>query len=152
MVRRANARDIPSIVCIWKENIETSNTFVDIAFAFRRNRKYWFVSIDEGNNKITGFVAGTMKSSERGHISGIAVVPDRRRKGIGGKLIETAEDAFMRDGFKKITLEVRKSNVGAQNFYEKQGYTPTYVTGGYYPDGEDAINYEKNHSTQVIVM
>jgi ribosomal-protein-alanine N-acetyltransferase len=141
MIRSVDERDLISITRIWKENIETNNTFLDIAFAFSMNKRYWFVSVED--KRIVGFVAGTVKNRARGHVSGIAVIEGYRRKGIGKRLIETVENAFVLDSFQKVTLEVRKNNFGAQKFYERQGYAKTYTTRGYYPDGEDAINYEK---------
>lgn len=41
-------------------------------------------------------------------------------------------------------LEVRKSNIIAQKFYEKLGFTKIYTREKYYPDNyEDAYIYEK---------
>ncbi len=42
-------------------------------------------------------------------------------------------------GLKKITLEVRKSNQNAINFYKKNGFQEIFVRKAYYKNGEDAI-------------
>ncbi|MDY6865234.1 MAG: GNAT family N-acetyltransferase [Halobacteriota archaeon] len=141
MIRPATDDDISSIIYIWKGNIETNNTPADIAYAFRRFRKYWFVS--ESDRRISGFVAGTVKSTTRGHISGIAVLEEYQRCGMGNGLLSMLENAFISDGFKKITLEVRLSNMDARRLYEMRGFEQTHVVKGYYPDGEAAMNYEK---------
>ncbi|MDY6964544.1 MAG: ribosomal protein S18-alanine N-acetyltransferase [Halobacteriota archaeon] len=140
MIRPANDDDLPKIIRIWKDSIETNNTANDIAYAYRMNKEYWFV-FDDG--QILGFVAGTVKTSDRGHISGIAVVEGYRRRGIGRELLTVAENCFILKGYKKVTLEVRLSNRSAQKLYESEGFKRTYMIKRYYPDGEDAINYEK---------
>lgn len=140
MIRSATDDDIESIVKIWKGNIETNNTPMDIIRVFKKNRQYWFV-YDEG--EVIGFSAGSVKSRNRGHISGIAVKEECRSKGIGKILLDAAVDAFMADKFKKITLEVRPSNTIAIKLYESQGFKKTHIVNGYYPDGEAAVNYEK---------
>jgi len=140
MIRPATDDDIPSIVYIWKDNIETNNTSSDIVFAFKRFRKYWFVS---ESDRIAGFVAGTVKSSTRGHVSGIAVLEEYQGCGMGNGLLSMLENAFISDGFRNITLEVRMSNMDARKLYERRGFEQTHVVKGYYPDGEAAMNYEK---------
>jgi ribosomal protein S18 acetylase RimI-like enzyme len=40
---------------------------------------------------------------------------------------------------KTISLEVRKSNDGAQEFYRFLDFEPTYTRPRYYPDGEAAV-------------
>lgn len=141
MARKATDDDLKAIISLWRDNILTSNTPEDIARAYRKNRKYFFVAENDG--KILGFVAGTVKSRTRGHISGIAVALENRRKGIGRELLGAVESAFIADGFEKVTLEVRPSNAVAAAFYEGFEYRRTHIVRGYYFDGEDAINYEK---------
>ena len=142
MVRRAEDRDLDEIVRVWKSNIYSAVTPETIEFWFRRNKKYFFVC--ELDGRIVGFVAGTVKSPERIHISGIAVDAEHRRKQIGSALLSTIERESYKEGFRKVTLEVRKSNEAAIKFYEKNGYRRTGVTPFYYFDGEDALNYEKS--------
>jgi len=49
-------------------------------------------------------------------------------------------DAATAKGARSVSLEVRKSNVGAQRMYERFGFRPVGVRRGYYVEtGEDAI-------------
>lgn len=49
-------------------------------------------------------------------------------------------------GIKTMTLEVRKTNVVAQNLYSKYGFEPVGIRRGYYGDnGEDAIIMVKTY-------
>ncbi len=95
--------------------------------------------------EIIGFVAGSVKYLDEpvGHISGIAVNAEYRRMGVGTALIETVGNAFKNDGFRRMTLEVRVSNIAARIFYAKLGFKRLYVEKRYYADGEDAIVCEK---------
>ena len=143
MIRPASDDDIIPIIQIWKSSIETNNTPGDIQRVYRRNKRYWFVYDGKEVGEVIGFSAGSVKSRTRGHISGIAVLEEYRGKGIGKNLFNVAIDAFIKDKFKKVTLEVRPSNKVAVGLYESHGFKRTHIISGYYPDGEDAINYEK---------
>ncbi|MHC1635838.1 MAG: ribosomal protein S18-alanine N-acetyltransferase [Candidatus Methanospirareceae archaeon] len=143
LIKNAGEEDLDEIIRVWKWNIKTINTPADIAELFYEFKDYFFIAVpSEEYTKIMGFVGGSIRMNQ-GHISGIAVEREYRRRGIGSRLLETAEEKFKRDGFDKVTLEVRKSNIGAIRLYEKQGYKKAYIIKGYYADGEDAIVYEK---------
>ncbi len=141
-VRRATERDLEPMTRLWLDCIVTSNTPRDIEEAFRVHGRYFFVRI--GGDGLEGFVAGTVKSRTRGHISGLAIRPELRGRGLGRGLVRAAEEAFRADGFTRITLEVRPSNAGALRFYEALGYRKVYQVPEYYFDGEDALVCEKN--------
>ncbi|MGZ5433380.1 MAG: GNAT family N-acetyltransferase, partial [Thermoanaerobaculia bacterium] len=48
--------------------------------------------------------------------------------------------AFAREhGVETISLEVRRSNKGAQEFYRHLDFESTFVRKRYYPDGESAV-------------
>jgi ribosomal-protein-alanine N-acetyltransferase len=75
-----------------------------------------------------------------GHIISMAVTPERRRRGIGTRLInESAEHCRG----KTLRLEVRVSNIGAQRFYQSLGFVSAGKTKGYYQDGEDGLVMER---------
>lgn len=140
-LRRAKDDDLPSIISLWLNNIDTSVTPWNITYVFRSYNRYFYVLERE---RIIGFVAGTVKSKGHGHISGIAVDKEYRGMGFGKKILRAAEDGFKQDGFEKVTLETRIGDAYARKFYESQGYKEIYVMKSYYHDGEDAVEYEKN--------
>jgi ribosomal protein S18 acetylase RimI-like enzyme len=72
-----------------------------------------------------GRVVGTIMAGYDGHrgwLYTVAVHPDQRRQGLGGRLVRHAEAALAALGCKKINLQVRASNSGVVEFYEKLGY------------------------------
>jgi len=77
---------------------------------------------------------------DEAHISTLAVHPDRRRCGLGQRLL-THLIAVARDrGAAEITLEVREANIAARGLYEKSGFISKGFIPNYYGDtGENAI-------------
>jgi [ribosomal protein S18]-alanine N-acetyltransferase len=73
------------------------------------------------------------------HVNKIAVTEGQRRQGIADRLMARCF-AFAREhAIRTISLEVRKSNSGAQEFYRRLEFKSSYVRPRYYPDGEAAV-------------
>jgi ribosomal-protein-alanine N-acetyltransferase len=73
------------------------------------------------------------------HLMNLAVAPDRRREGIGTKLLEALLERLPSPD-EPVTLEVRRSNAPALALYEKYGFKAAGVRRRYYADnGEDAL-------------
>ncbi|MFW6195079.1 MAG: ribosomal protein S18-alanine N-acetyltransferase [Chloroflexota bacterium] len=84
--------------------------------------------------------AGIWFMSDEAHITAIGVREEERRKGIGELLMLAVLDAARRYGSREVTLEVRKSNEGAQALYRKYGFLEAGLRKRYYVDNqEDAI-------------
>jgi len=73
------------------------------------------------------------------HVNKIAVIEDERRRGIADLLMGHCFTFAREKGVKTISLEVRKSNDGAQEFYRHLEFKQSYVRPRYYPDGEAAV-------------
>jgi ribosomal-protein-alanine N-acetyltransferase len=93
----------------------------------------------EVDGRIVGYVLFWMMSEEV-DIHNIAVHPNFRRHGIGRLLLEQVVAAARRQEFLRVTLDVRRSNSGAQNLYRSFGFITRGLRKGYYSDnGEDAL-------------
>ncbi len=69
----------------------------------------------------------------------IAVDPDHRRQGLATALLSELVHR-VGDGTARITLEVRESNQGAIDLYERFGFLAAGMRRRYYQDnGEDAL-------------
>ena len=73
------------------------------------------------------------------HVNKIAVDATERRQGIAQALMERCIEFARAHSIKTISLEVRKSNRGAQEFYRQLDFTSSYMRPRYYPDGEAAV-------------
>ncbi len=73
------------------------------------------------------------------HVNKIAVAEEERRRGIAQALMDHCIAFGKAHGIKSISLEVRQTNRGAQDFYKHLAFAPLYVRPKYYPDGEAAV-------------
>lgn len=120
---------------------EASNPSPWSEAAFRkeldREEGLFLVALERG--RVVGF-AGAWLVIDEAHVVNIAVAPDRRRAGIGRRLMETLLSEAASRGMIASTLEVRASNIAGINLYESLGYRACARRKRYYPDNrEDAI-------------
>ncbi len=98
---------------------------------------YYVVAMD--GSRVAGY-AGMWVILDEGHITTIAVHPSRRRCRIGESILNNLINEAKKRGCVRMTLEVRPSNFGAIELYEKIGFASFGVRPGYYSDtGEDAV-------------
>ena len=77
---------------------------------------------------------------DEAHVSTLAVRPDLRGRGIGELLLVSLIDRAVECHATVATLEVRVSNLAAQELYEKHGFVKVGRRKGYYSDTrEDAL-------------
>ncbi|MEI6592984.1 MAG: GNAT family N-acetyltransferase [Holophagaceae bacterium] len=76
----------------------------------------------------------------------IAVSPEARGQGLGRRLLEACQRDLAEEGLVHLYLEVRPSNAAAIQLYRGCGWTPCGRRSGYYPDGEDAVLYQRSGS------
>jgi [ribosomal protein S18]-alanine N-acetyltransferase len=74
---------------------------------------------------------------EDSHITTIAVDPSMRGRRYGETLLLYLLDEAIERGASWMTLEVRESNVGAQQLYRKYGFTTVTTRKGYYSDNNE---------------
>jgi GNAT superfamily N-acetyltransferase len=63
-------------------------------------------------------------NEEHGHIGILAVAKEGEGRGIGGALLQAAENWSRGRGCQKLTLNVFEGNVHARSVYEHLGYAP----------------------------
>jgi len=98
---------------------------------------------------ILGYGGFWMMAGEA-HISTIAVQPSWRRRGLGELLLAAMLDRAIELGAEIATLEVRVSNIVAQNLYRKYGFEQVGLRRRYYSDrGEDALIMTTERLTSV---
>jgi ribosomal-protein-alanine N-acetyltransferase len=77
---------------------------------------------------------------DEAHISTLAVDPDWQGRGLGELILVALIEAALLRGAGEATLEVRASNVVAQNLYRKHAFVQVGRRKGYYTDNrEDAL-------------
>lgn len=91
------------------------------------------------HNTVIGY-GGMWIIIDEAHITNIAVHPEYRGIGAGNLIMEGLIKICKNKGVGDMTLEVRKSNIVAQNLYKKYGFIEEGLRKSYYADNkEDAI-------------
>lgn len=99
----------------------------------------YIVAEDLSTNTVVGFVGVWIIAGE-GDITNIAVDSKYRRLGIGYTLLSKLISLCINSNCNYITLEVRASNIVAQNLYYKLGFINKGIRKKYYIDNnEDAV-------------
>ena len=105
----------------------------------RLGRLFGIEKLPPDRQPIVGF-AGIWVLADEAHVTNIAVRKRYQRRGIGQLLLISTTDLAKDMKADILTLEVRASNVTAQNLYRKFGFTHVGLRRGYYTDnGEDGI-------------
>ncbi len=98
---------------------------------------YYIVAVED--DKVIGY-AGMWHIVNEGHITNVAVKPERRREGIGNNLLKELFNYAKSREIIGMLLEVRINNYDAQRLYFKNGFILERVRKRYYSDtGEDAL-------------
>jgi [ribosomal protein S18]-alanine N-acetyltransferase len=90
-------------------------------------------------DELVGYVINS-RYVDAWHVMNVAVEPDHQRRGVASRLLERLFELTRDDERRGYTLEVRVSNEGAIELYERLGFEPRGIRRGYYTDNrEDAL-------------
>lgn len=137
-IRKMYIEDVPAVYRV--EEASFSSPWNEETYEQEINHNdfahYFVVEIEE---VIIGYI-GLWLVYDDAQVTNIAILPEYRGYKIGEKLFGYALQYTIQQGAKRLSLEVRKSNIPAQNLYRKFGLVPGGVRKNYYPDdGEDAL-------------
>ena len=93
-------------------------------------------------NRIAGFLVARALAADEREILNLAVAPEFRGKGVARALLDQAFEAFRGSVF----LEVRESNLVAQEFYKSLGFKELSRRKGYYESPPETAIVMKFHS------
>jgi ribosomal-protein-alanine N-acetyltransferase len=130
--------DIPAVVEL--DRISFSLPWPERSFRFELTdntaSRCW---VYEQDDKIVGMIVAWLLVDEI-HIATISTHPEYRRQGVGRKLLTYALRYMSKEGAVTSFLEVRETNLAAQEMYREFGYEATGRRKRYYKDtNEDAI-------------
>lgn len=93
----------------------------------------------EREGRVVGY-GGMWIILDEAHITNVAIHPEFRGAHLGEKMMRGLVERARALGSMRMTLEVRRSNMVAQNLYNKLGFIHLGVRRGYYTDTrEDAF-------------
>jgi ribosomal-protein-alanine N-acetyltransferase len=134
-IRRAKARDLPSILAAEKACFSRDLAFPPETVSFLLDEATVLVAED---GDVAGFVMGFV-SGEWGKVVTLDVLPERRGEGLGRSLMEALEEELASGGVRAFLLEVAIENRGAIALYAKLGYAQAALLEDYYGPGKDAL-------------
>jgi ribosomal-protein-alanine N-acetyltransferase len=135
-MRRAHIRKIMPIEQQVYPRPWTAQVFVEELEQARVGKRHYLVGTI--GDELVGY-GGLLYVENDAHVTNIAVHPMWRSRGIATELLlDLAWEANSR-GCEAMTLEVRHTNVAAQQLYRRFGFVPAGVRKKYYENRDDAI-------------
>ncbi len=123
-----------------------SDPWSEASFASVCNNEMYayFIALDSESKTVCGY-AGMYSVLDSAEITGIAVIPDRRKEGIGSMLVGAIIAEAKRRGVSALHLEVRETNSAAIGLYKKFNFVADGKRKNYYRmPTEDAILMTKH--------
>lgn len=92
---------------------------------------YTFLGAFDGEGTLVGYI-GALAVLDEADITGVAVLPTLRRKGLADLLLAALIEEMKAKGIGVIHLEVREGNEAAKALYRKHGFMPVGKRARYY--------------------
>jgi len=135
IVRHARAQEVEAAIEVWQA-ANPGSALVEHPERLRRwstdHGARLHVAVDDG--RIVGAVLSVLGRADDGAgalipglrlLTGLAVVPQRRRAGVARSLVRAVLDEAAREGCERVTLWARADNLPAQRLFVSLGFAPT---------------------------
>ena len=137
VLRRMTLSDVPAVHRLEEAIFSMPWSEKDFVYEMTENKVARYLVIEEAG-ELTAFAAAHI-ILDQAHVTNIAVRQDCRGRGLGRMITRALMQYASNLGAEYLTLEVRQSNVTAQNLYKSLGFVKVNVRKRYYEDtGEDA--------------
>jgi ribosomal-protein-alanine N-acetyltransferase len=130
-------QDLPAVLAIERASFPSAWSEESYLRELRNPSSHYLVARADG--QVVGY-AGMWVVADEAHVSTIAVAAQRRRCGLGKRLMLALMATAQAQGATRMTLEVREGNTAAQTLYARLGFQTTGLIHRYYGDtGENAL-------------
>jgi ribosomal protein S18 acetylase RimI-like enzyme len=122
-LRPARAEDEAAVVALWRACglvVSWNDPVADFRRALGRGNSDILIAADPAGKIVGAAMIG--HDGHRGWIYYLAADPDRRRQGIGRKLVAAAQTWLKERGIAKLQLMIRDTNTEVVRFYERIGF------------------------------
>ncbi|ELC8442060.1 ribosomal protein S18-alanine N-acetyltransferase [Clostridium perfringens] len=133
-IESMNSSHVKGIFEVSKLSLAESWNIESIEKELSNKLAKYLVALD--GNKVIGFV-GMWIVFDEGDITNIAVHPDYRKQGVGNLLMDSLIALCKESNITSLTLEVRESNLPAQNLYKKHKFTEEGVRKNFYDNPKE---------------
>ena len=136
-IRRLGLRDLNAIETIEKRSYPTPWSRSMFASELSKPSSICLGAFDE--ERLVGYVI-VSRYVDAWHVMNVAVEPGYRRRGLALRMLTSLFELNAADERRGYTLEVRVTNAGAIQLYERLGFHASGIRRGYYTDNrEDAL-------------
>ncbi|RMG99932.1 MAG: ribosomal-protein-alanine N-acetyltransferase [Aquificota bacterium] len=151
MIRFMQKQDLEEVYKINIENF-TSDAWSLKAFERELELDYSYPFVLEKEGKVIGYMV-LWQVYDEANLMTFAVKKEHQGKGYGKELLRYAVEYF-KGKVRRITLDVRRSNIKAIKLYQSLGFKINGFRPRYYSDGEDALQMclelEEEHATDKV--
>jgi ribosomal-protein-alanine N-acetyltransferase len=135
-IRRLNYADLPQVIAIERRAFPTPWSLA--MFVLELSKPSGICLAATRGGRLVGYMVCS-RYEALWHLMNVAVDPDERRRGVATALLHRLFET-VGDEDAQYTLEVRQSNHGAIELYERYGFRSAGLRRRYYQDnGEDAV-------------
>jgi ribosomal-protein-alanine N-acetyltransferase len=128
--------DLPAVIEIERRAFPTPWSLAMFVLELSKSTSFCLAALQDG--RLVGYTVCSRYDTVW-HVMNVAVDPNDRRRGIASALLA---ELYRRAGGRQatLTLEVRRSNLGAIALYQRDGFAVAGLRRRYYQDnGEDAL-------------
>lgn len=147
-LRDAVEEDLEKIHMIESKLYPKPWTFNFFRIIFHMNEDLFVVAVEE--DELVGYIVGEIEKRGKvnsprkaGHVLNVAVKTKYQGMGIGTMLLDELEGRFVNKSSDIAYLEVRESNMRAQQVYKHRGYEYVRKAENYYGDEDGFIMTKK---------
>ena len=143
MLRCATLDDIPDLLTV-ETQCFTTDRLSRRSFRHLLTRGNAVTLLDEHDGRLRGYVLLLFsRSASIARLYSIAVHPDFARRGVGNRLLESAEAAALDRDCVSMRLEIRRDNPASLALFRRHGYRQFKEVLDYYQDHMTALRFEK---------
>jgi ribosomal-protein-alanine N-acetyltransferase len=135
VIRRGEPGDLEAVAAIQSTSPEAAH------WPVTEYPQYEF-TVSVGDGAVNGFLVWRPLGEGECELLNLVVKPACRRQGVARRLLEL----LLHGEGKTVFLEVRESNLAAQNFYKSMGFKEVSIRKGYYDSPPESAIVMKFHS------
>jgi ribosomal-protein-alanine N-acetyltransferase len=135
----------PEVIWMVRRHMSQVQTIEAVAFPYpwseenfirclRQRNCIGMVAEDRG--RVLGYMIYEIHR-DRIHVLNFAVNPSYQRFGVGTAMVEKLKSKLNPQRRRKILLEIREGNLGAQLFFREQGFKATKLLRDFYVDSDE---------------
>jgi ribosomal-protein-alanine N-acetyltransferase len=133
-VRKIKESDVEQVAALERESFTDAWSEKSILETMQQSQA--FVLVAEEDNVVVGYCI-VYYALDEAEIARIAVETSRRKQGVGQELLRATCRTGIQQGVERLLLDVRESNVTAQNFYRAFGFVEDGIRKNFYQNPKE---------------